>query len=115
VPYGATIAYRDLATAVGRPASIRAAGAATGRNPLSIFIPCHRIVGADGLSGYAWWNRAQAYAAGYRTAQTNHPRAARGLKRTVRRSDAVRLLALSAIWGSSFIFIPGDRPGARPC
>jgi methylated-DNA-[protein]-cysteine S-methyltransferase len=54
VPYGATIAYRDLATAIGRPASIRAAGAATGRNPLSIFIPCHRIVGADGaLTGYA--------------------------------------------------------------
>jgi methylated-DNA-[protein]-cysteine S-methyltransferase len=54
VPYGATTAYRDLATAIGRPASIRAAGAATGRNPLSIFIPCHRIVGADGaLTGYA--------------------------------------------------------------
>lgn len=54
VPYGETIAYRDLAAAAGRPASIRAAGAATGRNPLSIFIPCHRIVGTDGtLTGYA--------------------------------------------------------------
>ncbi|MEO8303907.1 MAG: methylated-DNA--[protein]-cysteine S-methyltransferase [Betaproteobacteria bacterium] len=54
VPYGATIAYRDLASNAGRPASVRAAGAATGRNPLSIFIPCHRIVGADGaLTGYA--------------------------------------------------------------
>ena len=54
VPYGATIAYRDLAIAIGRPASIRAAGAATGRNPVSIVIPCHRIVGADGtLTGYA--------------------------------------------------------------
>ena len=54
VPYGETIAYRDLASNAGRPASIRAAGAATGRNPLSIFIPCHRIVGADGtLTGYA--------------------------------------------------------------
>ena len=49
-----TIAYRELAARAGRPASIRAAGAATGRNPLSIVIPCHRIVGADGaLTGYA--------------------------------------------------------------
>ena len=54
VPYGATIAYRELAARAGTPASVRAAGAATGRNPLSIFIPCHRIVGADGaLTGYA--------------------------------------------------------------
>lgn len=54
VRYGETLAYRELAARAGRPASIRAAGAATGRNPLSIIIPCHRIVGADGaLTGYA--------------------------------------------------------------
>jgi methylated-DNA-[protein]-cysteine S-methyltransferase len=54
IPYGETAAYRDLATRIGRPASIRAAGAATGRNPLSILVPCHRVVGADGtLTGYA--------------------------------------------------------------
>lgn len=54
VRYGETIAYRDLAARVGRPQGVRAAGAATGRNPLSIVIPCHRIVGADGaLTGYA--------------------------------------------------------------
>jgi methylated-DNA-[protein]-cysteine S-methyltransferase len=54
VPYGETIAYRDLAARIGRPDSVRAAGAATGRNPLSIVVPCHRIVGADGaLTGYA--------------------------------------------------------------
>ncbi len=54
VPYGATIAYRELAAAAGRPAGVRAAGAATGRNPLSVIVPCHRIVGADGaLTGYA--------------------------------------------------------------
>ena len=53
-PYGETIAYRDLAARTGRPDAVRAAGAATGRNPLSIFVPCHRIVGADGsLTGYA--------------------------------------------------------------
>ncbi len=54
VTYGATIAYRELAARAGRPDSVRAAGAATGRNPISIIIPCHRIVGADGaLTGYA--------------------------------------------------------------
>jgi len=54
VHFGATIAYRDLAARAGRPGSVRAAGTATGRNPLSIVVPCHRIVGADGaLTGYA--------------------------------------------------------------
>ena len=54
IPYGETAAYRDLASRIGRPASVRAAGAATGRNPLSIIVPCHRVVGADGtLTGYA--------------------------------------------------------------
>ena len=54
VPYGETIVYRELAARAGQPRAIRAAGAATGRNPWSIVIPCHRIVGADGaLTGYA--------------------------------------------------------------
>jgi methylated-DNA-[protein]-cysteine S-methyltransferase len=54
IPYGETAAYRDLAARIGRPSCIRAAGAATGRNPLSIIVPCHRVVGADGaLTGYA--------------------------------------------------------------
>jgi len=54
VPYGETVAYRDLAMRTGNAAAVRAAGAATGRNPLSIFVACHRIVGADGtLTGYA--------------------------------------------------------------
>jgi len=54
VPYGATIAYRDLAARAGRPRGVRAAGAAAGRNPWAIVVPCHRIVGADGtLTGYA--------------------------------------------------------------
>ena len=54
VPCGETIAYGELAARAGRPKATRAAGAATGRNPLSIIVPCHRIVGADGaLTGYA--------------------------------------------------------------
>jgi methylated-DNA-[protein]-cysteine S-methyltransferase len=54
VPAGATISYSELALRAGHPGCVRAAGAATGRNPWSIVIPCHRIVGADGaLVGYA--------------------------------------------------------------
>ena len=54
VPWGVTISYTDLARRIGRPESVRAVGAATGRNPLSIVVPCHRIVGAGGaLTGYA--------------------------------------------------------------
>lgn len=54
VPYGATISYAALARSAGVDAAVRATGAATGRNPLSIIVPCHRIVGADGaLTGYA--------------------------------------------------------------
>jgi len=54
VRYGETISYGELAARAGAPRSIRAAGAATGRNPWGIVVPCHRIVGADGaLTGYA--------------------------------------------------------------
>jgi methylated-DNA-[protein]-cysteine S-methyltransferase len=54
VDFGATITYSELARRAGAPGSVRAAGAATGRNPLTIIVPCHRIVGSDGsLTGYA--------------------------------------------------------------
>jgi methylated-DNA-[protein]-cysteine S-methyltransferase len=54
VPYGETISYAQLSRRVGAPANARAAGTATGRNPISIAIPCHRIVGSNGnLTGYA--------------------------------------------------------------
>jgi methylated-DNA-[protein]-cysteine S-methyltransferase len=54
VPWGETLTYAELASRAGHPGSARAAGAATGRNPLSIIVPCHRIVGSDGsLTGYA--------------------------------------------------------------
>lgn len=54
VPFGATITYGELARRCGRPSAVRAVGAATGRNPLTIVIPCHRIMGSDGtLTGYA--------------------------------------------------------------
>ena len=54
VGFGDTITYSELARRAGCPGSARAAGAATGRNPLTIIVPCHRIVGSNGsLTGYA--------------------------------------------------------------
>ncbi len=54
VGFGRTIPYAELARRAGRPGSTRAAGAATGRNPIGIIVPCHRIVGSNGaLTGYA--------------------------------------------------------------
>jgi O-6-methylguanine DNA methyltransferase len=54
IPFGATVTYSELAKKAGAPAAIRAAGTATGRNPLSIIVPCHRVVGKNGgMGGYA--------------------------------------------------------------
>ena len=54
IPYGQTRSYRDIALAAGCPKGFRAVGMANHRNPIPIFIPCHRVVGADGsLTGYA--------------------------------------------------------------
>jgi len=53
IPYGETRSYRDIAVHIGRPKAVRAVGAANGRNPLPIVIPCHRVIGADGsLTGF---------------------------------------------------------------
>jgi AraC family transcriptional regulator, regulatory protein of adaptative response / methylated-DNA-[protein]-cysteine methyltransferase len=52
-PYGKTLTYAQLAARTGRPSAVRAAGHANGRNPVSIVVPCHRVVGTDGtLRGY---------------------------------------------------------------
>ncbi len=54
IPYGATVSYGELARRMGQPNACRAVGLANGRNPLSIIVPCHRVVGAGGkLVGYA--------------------------------------------------------------
>jgi methylated-DNA-[protein]-cysteine S-methyltransferase len=53
IPYGQTISYGELARRVGSPGAARACGLANGRNPVSVIVPCHRVVGADGrLTGY---------------------------------------------------------------
>ena len=54
IPLGEVRSYRDIAIAIGRPAAVRAVGAANGRNPLPLVVPCHRVVGSDGsLTGFA--------------------------------------------------------------
>lgn len=54
IPYGETATYTELAHQLGRPTATRAVGAAVGRNPLSVVVPCHRVIGASGgLTGYA--------------------------------------------------------------
>lgn len=53
VPYGKTVSYGQIAQAIGRPTASRAVGMANGRNPVSIIVPCHRIIGSSGkLVGY---------------------------------------------------------------
>ncbi|MEM1176213.1 MAG: methylated-DNA--[protein]-cysteine S-methyltransferase [Pseudomonadota bacterium] len=53
IPYGETVSYADIAKRVGRPKAVRAVGAANGRNPIPIVIPCHRVIGSNGsMTGF---------------------------------------------------------------
>jgi methylated-DNA-[protein]-cysteine S-methyltransferase len=53
IPYGKTHTYAEIARAIGRPAAVRAVGAANGANPVAIIVPCHRVIGSNGtLTGY---------------------------------------------------------------
>jgi len=53
IPYGQSISYGELARRIGKPSAARAVGLANGRNPISIVVPCHRVIGASGsLTGY---------------------------------------------------------------
>ena len=54
IPYGVTTSYAAIAVRIGRPSAVRAVGAANGRNPIGLVVPCHRVIGANGkLVGYA--------------------------------------------------------------
>lgn len=62
IPYGETRSYQDIASGVGRPRAVRAVGAANGRNPLPIIIPCHRVIGANGsLTGFGGGLKVKQY------------------------------------------------------
>ena len=53
IPYGETTSYADIAQRIGRPKAVRAVGAANGRNPIPIIVPCHRVIGSQGdLTGF---------------------------------------------------------------
>ncbi len=53
IPYGATVSYKEIAQAIGRPNSVRAVANAIGKNPISVICPCHRVIGSNGsLTGY---------------------------------------------------------------
>lgn len=54
IPYGETVSYSIIARRLGNPKAVRAVGSANGKNPISIIVPCHRVIGANGtLTGYA--------------------------------------------------------------
>jgi len=66
IPFGETRTYGEIARAIRRPAASRAVGAANGRNPISIIVPCHRVVGASGaLTGYAGGMDAKQWLLGH--------------------------------------------------
>jgi methylated-DNA-[protein]-cysteine S-methyltransferase len=55
IQYGQTCSYADIAKSINNAKAVRAVGAANGRNPLTIVVPCHRVIGSNGtLTGYAW-------------------------------------------------------------
>jgi methylated-DNA-[protein]-cysteine S-methyltransferase len=62
IPHAATVSYGEIARRIGHPQAARAVGAANGRNPVSIIVPCHRVIGADGsLTGYGWGVERKAW------------------------------------------------------
>jgi methylated-DNA-[protein]-cysteine S-methyltransferase len=61
IEYGKTCSYADIAKGINNPKAVRAVGAANGRNPLTIVVPCHRVIGSNGkLTGYAWGTSIKA-------------------------------------------------------
>lgn len=83
IPCGTTISYRDLAARINKPAAVRAVGAANGRNPIPIIVPCHRVIGADGtLTGFGGglpMKAALLDLEGVAVASHNHPKQLRML------------------------------------
>jgi methylated-DNA-[protein]-cysteine S-methyltransferase len=61
IEYGKTCSYADIAKGIDNPKAVRAVGAANGRNPFTIVVPCHRVIGSNGkLTGYAWGTSIKA-------------------------------------------------------
>lgn len=74
IPYGHTSGYGELARRLGHPSAARAVGAANGRNPISIILPCHRVIGGDGsLTGYGWGVETKAWLLDHERAHATGP------------------------------------------
>lgn len=72
IPYGEAISYGELARRIGKPGAARAVGLANGRNPISIIVPCHRVIGADGsLTGYGGGIERKRWLLGHEQAEPN--------------------------------------------
>jgi methylated-DNA-[protein]-cysteine S-methyltransferase len=77
IPYGELRSYRDIARTIGNPAAVRAVGAANGRNPLPIVVPCHRVIGSNGsLTGFAGGLEIKKFLLQLESADSSAPRAA---------------------------------------
>lgn len=75
IPAGTTITYRELAQRVGRPTAVRAVASANAQNPVSLLIPCHRVIGSDGrLHGYAGGLDRKAWLLSFEAQQNSRPR-----------------------------------------
>lgn len=80
IPAGRTASYREIARAIGAPNAVRAVGAANGQNPISLVIPCHRVIGADGgLTGYGGGIERKRWLLEHEGAISRLPFGARGL------------------------------------
>jgi methylated-DNA-[protein]-cysteine S-methyltransferase len=80
IPFGQTRSYAQIATQIGRPAAVRAVGAAIGRNPISVIAPCHRVIGSNGkLTGFAGGLEAKAYLLGMESEKRGKSRAAKAV------------------------------------
>jgi methylated-DNA-[protein]-cysteine S-methyltransferase len=76
IAFGDTASYGEIAARIGRPGAARAVGAANGRNPISIIVPCHRVIGADAsLTGYGWGVERKAWLLDHERTPAGHPQA----------------------------------------
>ena len=75
IPSGEVTTYADIAQAIGHPRAMRAVGAAVGRNPVSLLIPCHRVIARSGaLAGYHWGLPVKRALLAWETAQSEETR-----------------------------------------
>jgi O-6-methylguanine DNA methyltransferase len=112
IPAGKTMTYGALSVRVGNPAAVRAVGAAVGRNPISVIVPCHRVLGSDGsLTGYAGGlhRKTRPPRIGSRREIRTERRMSTTTQNNIATSTAkpwlIDLVLLGALWGASFLFM----------